>query len=100
MPQFPQGPTCCSTAQRQVLANSLDVAAKWSKAHGYPLHLGEFGSNLAGDMQSRENYTRMARDLLEANGIGWTYWEFGSTFGVYDPAKAMWIEPIRRALLD
>jgi endoglucanase len=100
MPQFPQGPTCCSAAQRQVLANSLDVAAKWSKAHGYPLHMGEFGSVNNGDMQSRENYTRMARDLLEANGIGWTYWEFGSTFGAYDPAKGAWIEPIRRALLD
>jgi endoglucanase len=62
--------------------------------------MGEFGSVNNGDMQSRENYTRMARDLLEANGISWTYWEFGSTFGAYDPAKAMWIEPIRRALLD
>jgi endoglucanase len=100
MPWFPKGPTCCSTAQRQVLANSLQVAVKWSKAHGYPLHMGEFGSVNNGDMQSRENYTRMARDLIEANGMGWTYWEFGSTFGVYDPAKGMWIEPIRRALLD
>jgi endoglucanase len=42
----------------------------------------------------------MARDLIEANDIGWTYWEFGSFFGVYDPIKGIWIEPIRRALLD
>jgi endoglucanase len=100
MPQFPKGPTCCSPAQRQVLANTLQVAVEWNKAHGYPLHLGEFGSIHNGDMQSRENYTRMARDLIEANGIGWTYWEFGSFFGVYDPIKGIWIEPIRRALLD
>ena len=100
MPQFPKGPTCCNIKQQQALRASLELAVKWNKATGYPLHMGEFGSHNAGDPQSRANYNRMARDAFEANGIGWAYWEFGSTFGIYDPTKSAWIEPLLGALLD
>lgn len=100
MPQFPKGPTCCSQSQRQALIGSVETAVKWNKAKGIPLHLGEFGSFEAGDVTSRANYTRFARDTFEKYGIGWAYWEFGSSFGVYNPKSASWIEPIRSALLD
>lgn len=100
MPQFPRGQACCNAYQRQALTNNLQIAVNWGSARGYPLHMGEFGSVNVGDMQSRENYTRMARDLFEQNGLGWTYWEFASSFGVYDPSQKNWVEPIRRALLD
>lgn len=100
MPHFPKGPTCCSPKQRQALQSTVETAVKWNKASGFPLHLGEFGSYEAGDMTSRANYTRLARDLFEQNGIGWAYWEFGSTFGVFDKSKSAWIEPIRSSLLD
>jgi endoglucanase len=97
---FPTGTTCCDAAQRKSLTDALDTARKWSHDKGYPLHLGEFGAYEAADMKSREAYTRMVRDEAERRGIGWTYWEFGSAFGVYSPKNNAWVEPIRRALLD
>ncbi|MDR7376890.1 endoglucanase [Rhodoferax ferrireducens] len=100
MPQFPKGARCCDEKQIRMMEASIETAVKWSKTNGYPLHLGEFGSHQAAAMESREDYTRIMRNISEKNGIGWTYWEFGWLFGVYDPSKSAWIEPIRRALLD
>jgi endoglucanase len=100
MPRFPAGPTCCDAGQRKMLSDSLDAAQRWSRERGVPLHLGEFGAYKAADMQSRETYTRMVREEAERRGIGWTYWEFASSFGVYSPETGAWVEPLRRALLD
>ncbi len=99
-PQFPAGATCCTASQKKRLSDSLNIASNWNLANGYPMHIGEFGSYVAADMVSRETYTRFARDEIEKRGMGWTYWEFASSFGVYAPKTATWIEPIRRALLD
>jgi endoglucanase len=97
---FPTGTPCCDAGQRKSLTDALDAARRWNQANGYPLHLGEFGAYEAADMKSRETYTRMVRDEAERRGIGWTYWEFGSSFGVYSPKTGAWVEPIRKALLD
>jgi endoglucanase len=98
--KLPTGVTCCNAQQRNAVTDTFDVATAWSKRNGYPLHLGEFGSLQSIDPDSREAYTRMVRDIAEARGIAWTYWEFGTIFGVYSPEKRNWVEPIRRALLD
>jgi endoglucanase len=97
---FPTGTPCCDDTQRRAIVDALDTARRWSVAHGYPLHLGEFGAYEAADMKSRATYTRIVRDEAERRGIGWAYWEFASTFGVWSPEKGQWVEPIRRALLD
>jgi endoglucanase len=100
MPQFPVGPTCCDGKQRAQISNVLDTAKRWSDANGYPLYLGEFGAYEKADLASRANYTRIVRDEADKRGIGWAYWEFASSFGVYSPKTGTWVEPIRRALLD
>jgi endoglucanase len=101
LPQkFPAGATCCDAAQRKMVTDALDSAVKWSRDKGYPLHLGEFGTFEAAPMPSREAYARLVRDEAERRGIGWTYWEFAASFGIYSPKTGQWIEPLRRALLD
>jgi endoglucanase len=97
---FPTGTTCCDAAQHKAITDALDAAVKWSRAKGYPLHLGEFGSYEAADMQSRQAYARIVRDEAERRGIGWTYWEFAASFGIYSPKTGQWVEPLKRALLD
>jgi endoglucanase len=94
------GSTCCDAAQRQQITEVFDKARRWSLSKGYPAHLGEFGAYRAAAMPSREAYTRLVRDTAEARGMSWTYWEFASSFGVYDPKAGEWVEPLRRALLD
>ena len=100
MKQFPPGVKCCDAGQRKQLTDTLDAAKQWSVANGYPIYIGEFGAFQAADMDSREVYTRLARDEFEKRGFGWAYWEFASSFGVFDPAANAWREPLRRALLD
>jgi endoglucanase len=101
LPQhFPTGTTCCDAKQQKAIEEALDTATRWSKQHGYPLHLGEFGTYNAADLKSREAYARIVRDEAEKRGIGWTYWEFASSFGMFSPETGTWIEPLRRALLD
>lgn len=97
---FPTGTTCCDDAQRKSVRDALDKAQQWNRANGYPVYLGEFGAYEAADMKSREAYTRLVRDEAERRGIGWAYWEFASSFGVYSPKNGDWVEPLRRALLD
>jgi endoglucanase len=99
--KFPAGTPCCDAAQRKQLTDALDQARKWSQEKGYPVHLGEFGTYKAADMNSRATYARLVRDEAERRGIGWAYWLFaGDDFGIYSPAENSWREPLRRALLD
>ena len=100
MPQFPAGVTCCDAAQKKAITDVLDKAAQWSVANGYPVFVGEFGSSSKADMDSREIYTRFFRDEAGKRGIPWAFWEFASSFGLYDPVAKSWREPLRRALLD
>jgi endoglucanase len=100
MPQYPAGVTCCDGAQRKLITDTMNAAAQWSVTNGYPIFIGEFGAFQKADMASRETYTRFARDEFEKRGFGWTYWEFASSFGMFDPKTNTWREPLRRALLD
>lgn len=100
MPMFPIGVSCCNAVQRQQINSGFAAAVQWSKANGYPLYLGEFGSNVKADMTSRATYTRLVRDTAEGYGMGWAYWEFASSFGMFNPITNTWVEPIRSALLD
>ena len=39
-------------------------------------------------------------DEAEVRGISWAYWEFASSFGIFDPKTNTWNSEIRRALLN
>ncbi len=98
-PVLPTGVSCCDGAQVTALSTPLQTANTWSVAHGYPVFLGEFGAYEAADMASRVRYTRLERDVAESRGMSWTYWEFASGFGVYDPAAHAFRAGLRDALL-
>ncbi len=96
---MPTGVVCCDAEQRKEIITEFDSAIHWNKENGYPLHLGEFGTYNKADMDSRVEYTRFVRRALEERGIGWAVWEFGSSFGIYDPRRKQWREPLVEALL-
>ena len=50
-------------------------------------------------MESRARWTGSIAREAEKHGIAWAYWEFGSGFGVYDPERRLWREPLLDALL-
>lgn len=95
-----KGTTWTATpAQIEAVRKDIERAAEWGKREKRPLFLGEFGAYSAADMDSRARWTRAIAREAEKHGIAWAYWEFGSGFGVYDPAQRAWCEPLRNALL-
>ncbi len=61
----------------------MDAAAEWAKANNVPLICNEFGAyRRVTDAGSRMNYLHDVRTALEADGIGWTMWDYRGGFGV------------------
>ena len=87
-------------AERAEVTQVLDIAAKWSRETGRPVHLGEFGSyGKHADPASRERWTAFVAREAERRGITWSYWEYQAGFGAWDPQAKAWREPLLRALI-
>jgi endoglucanase len=98
-PVLPTGVTCCSTSQVAEMTGPLDVAKAWSTAKRYPVYVGEFGAYSKADETSRETFNRTMRDAMTARGMSWSYWEFASGFGVYDPTTLTFRQGLLASLL-
>jgi endoglucanase len=86
-------------AEQQAVVLDLDKAIAWAVEHQRPLYLGEFGAYNKADLESRARWTAFVADEALKHKMGFAYWEFCSGFGVYDPQKNQWIEPLKQALL-
>ena len=61
----------------------IDEAADWGRVNHVPLICDEFGVfRDHADAESRMNWIRDVRSALEADGIGWTMWDYRGGFGV------------------
>jgi len=86
--------------EKAEIVRNFDYVADWSKRHGnIPILLGEFGVYSRAPQDSRIRWTMFVREQAEAHGFAWSYWEFGSTFGVYDPAAEAWHRDLLKALI-
>jgi endoglucanase len=93
------GTTWGTDADKKAVTDSFDQAAAWGKDHHRPIYLGEFGEYSKSPMEGRARWTAFVARTAEARGMPWTYWEFCSGFGVYDPVAKAWREPLLRALM-
>lgn len=61
----------------------IDAAAAWGKQHDVPLICNEFGVHRpVAPADSRMRWIHDVRTALEADGIGWTMWDYRGGFGV------------------
>jgi endoglucanase len=73
----------------------IDAAANWGKTYNVPMLCNEFGAyRRVTDPASRMNWLRDVRTALEADGIGWTMWDYRGGFG------AVWKEDGKPAKVD
>jgi endoglucanase len=77
----------------------LDEAVRWSKENNIPINIGEFGAYSKADMESRARWTAFLCRAMEKRNMSWNYWEFCSSFGVYDPDDKVWREELLEALI-
>lgn len=66
------------------IRTEIDAAKAWAKDNGgLPLICNEFGAYREhSDPESRMNWIRDVRTSFEADGIGWTMWDYRGSFGV------------------
>lgn len=88
-----------SDSQQQEVNHDFDIAAGWAKEHDRPIYIGEFGAYSKANMESRAIWTNYVSRSAEARGFSWSYWEFCSGFGIYNPQAKTWNEPLVEALL-
>lgn len=61
----------------------IDEAADWARGHHVPLICDEFGAfREHTDPASRARWIHDTRTAFEADGIGWTMWDYRGGFGV------------------
>jgi endoglucanase len=89
-----------SESDRSAVRAHIAQAAAWGRAHGYAMQLGEFGVNRAVSLAQRAVWTRAVREACAAEGMAWCAWDFAGAFPVWDRERGVWIEDVRRALLD
>jgi len=72
------------------MQQDMNRVKAWAINHDRPVNVGEFGSYHRADMTSRHLWTRSFVLICENLDISWTYWEFASGFGAYDPVANQW----------
>lgn len=96
----PGGALPLLVSETEAIGSAFDLVRDWAAANGNPpVLLGEFGAYHTANMAARVRWTRAVREAAEARGFGWTYWEFGAGFGVYDPDAEAWRAELLEALL-
>ncbi|MCC9601190.1 glycoside hydrolase family 5 protein [Stieleria sp. JC731] len=85
------------TANDSIISD-LATAAEWGKKHNRVIYLGEFGAYQAADIESRQRWTAAVRSAAESLQMDWSYWEFAAGFGIFDPDKQMFKQPLLDAL--
>ena len=87
-----------SDADREDVAKAFEKASRWGIAHHRQMYLGEFGAYSKSPIEGRAQWTACVVGTAEKFGFPWTYWEYCSGFGAYDPAAKAWRQPLLDAL--
>ena len=67
----------------QRIRADMDAAGQYAKKHGVRVVCNEFGAIRANvDVPSRYRWMNDVRSALEANGMGWTLWDYTDIFGI------------------
>ena len=85
--------------EREVIRLDFQEVKAFSEKHQIPVHVGEFGSYYKADIDSRVRWTTYMSRFFEELGFSWAYWEFSSTFGIYNPLTGTFLQPLVNALL-
>ena len=95
----PLGQVWGSEKDRTELENVMSAAAHYRLRTGTPVFLGEFGVYADVPAKQRAEWTREVRLAAEARTISWCYFDWATTFRIYDLDRERWVRPIRQALL-
>lgn len=68
------------------VADAFDMMERWSKQHGLPIVVNEFGVlRYHANKDDRVFWLKTVVKEAEERCIGWTHWDFSDGFGIVDP---------------
>jgi endoglucanase len=85
-------------SSRAAFESKLKLARQWSDHYGRPVHVGEFGCYTTADPESRANFYREFRKVLDEQKLGWAIWDWNAGFHYWDPRKNEPAHGMREAL--
>jgi endoglucanase len=83
--------------KNEVLAD-MSIIENWSKDHKRPVTIGEWGSIMFADNQSRLTWTNYVRTQFENKQFSWSYFDFGVVFKAYSIVEDKWLYGFVEAL--
>ncbi|TWH09045.1 MULTISPECIES: glycoside hydrolase family 5 protein [Pseudoxanthomonas] len=86
-------------AQVAKIESDFDKVEAWSRRHGRPILLGEYGAYDKAPMEDRVLWTRTVARAAEKRGFAHLYWQFSSDFVLYDFQREDWVEPLLHAVV-
>ncbi|RRN78268.1 glycoside hydrolase family 5 protein [Pseudoxanthomonas sp. SGD-10] len=86
-------------AQVAKIESDFDKVHAWSRRHGRPILLGEYGAYDKAPMEDRVLWTRTVARAAEKRGFAHLYWQFSSDFVLYDFQREDWVEPLLHAVV-
>ena len=87
-----------SEKEKKEITDLLDEADGWSRLHGIPLVMGEYGAIARADESSRRAWTAFVTSQAGKRGIPWIYWDFCGEFAVFNCESGEWDQSILDAL--
>jgi aryl-phospho-beta-D-glucosidase BglC (GH1 family) len=99
-PTYPVGTTWdASASEKRTIRDAFAKVKTWADKNSRPVYLGEFGAYNEADSTSRELWTEFVAQEALRLGFACAYWEFSSSFGIYDNDNDVWHQYLMNALL-
>ncbi|MGD9201290.1 MAG: cellulase family glycosylhydrolase [Chitinispirillia bacterium] len=86
--------------EKLAIVSDFDYVRNYAKKNNVPVFIGEFGAFEKADMKDRGKWTSFCARFFEKCGFSWAYWEFCSSFGIYENSSKKWNETLVTALLS
>ncbi len=86
-------------SEKNAVLNDMAFINNWATDNNRPVTIGEWGSIMFADNQSRLTWTNNVRTQFEINDFSWSYFDFGVVFKSYSIVENRWLTGFTEALL-
>lgn len=87
-----------ASSEKNAVQADMSIITNWATQNNRPITIGEYGSIMFADNQSRLTWTNYVRTQFENKGFSWSYFDFGVVFKAYSIAENKWLTGFVEAL--
>jgi endoglucanase len=80
-----------TSSEKSTVLKDISFISNWSNNNKRPITVGEYGSIMFADNQSRLTWTNYVRSQFDNNNFSWSYFDFGVVFKSYSVVENKWL---------